>query len=91
MPMPNLNLDLGRRGFAPQLADVVRDARLLVGWTQRELAAKANTSQAAVWRIENALGPHLDLLLVERVLDGARDQGVDGPRRSAPGRSPPSA
>ena len=66
--MPDLRLDLGRRGFAPQLADVVRDARQLVGWTQRELATRARISQAAVWRIENGLAHHLDLLVVERIL-----------------------
>ena len=66
--MPDAHLDLGRRGFAAQLADVVREARELVGWTQRELAARAHTSQATVWRMENCLAPHLDLLVVERVL-----------------------
>lgn len=61
-------LALGRRGFAPQLADVVRDARRLTGLTQRDLADRAHTSQASIWRIERGIGPHLDLLVVERVL-----------------------
>ena len=62
-------LALGRRGFAPQLADVVREARLLVGWTQRELATRARTSQASIWRIERGIEQRLDLLVVEGVLE----------------------
>ena len=61
-------LVIGRRGFAPQLADVVRDARRLVGWTQRDLADRARTSQATIWRIERGAGPTIDLLVAERVL-----------------------
>lgn len=68
VPMADARIDLGRRGFAPQLADLVRDARLLVGWTQRELAARARTSQATIWRIESGSPAHLDLFVVERVL-----------------------
>jgi transcriptional regulator with XRE-family HTH domain len=61
-------LALGRRGFAPQLADVIGDARRLVGWTQRDLADRARTSQATIWRIERGAGPTVDLLVAERVL-----------------------
>lgn len=71
MYTPNVSseqLQLGRRGFGPGIADVVRDARRLIGWSQKELAYRAKTSQATVWRIEANSGSHLDLLVVERVL-----------------------
>lgn len=61
-------LDIGRRGFAPQIADTVRDARLLVGWSQRELAVRAGTSHTTVWRIEAGRADSLDLLALERTL-----------------------
>ena len=66
--MSNFDLDLGRRGFVPQLADVVTEARRLIGWSQRELAHRAKTSQATIWRIERGRSEHLDLLATERVL-----------------------
>jgi transcriptional regulator with XRE-family HTH domain len=66
--MPDQTIDLGRRGFAPLIADVVREARLLIGLSQRELARRADTSQATIWRIEGGRADHLDLLVVERVL-----------------------
>lgn len=51
-----------------QLADVVSEARRLIGWSQRELARRAQTSQATIWRIERGRSEHLDLLATERVL-----------------------
>ncbi|HEY5436751.1 MAG TPA: helix-turn-helix transcriptional regulator, partial [Candidatus Limnocylindrales bacterium] len=66
--MSNQYLELGRRGFVPQLADVVSEARRLIGWSQRELAHRAQTSQATIWRIERGRSEHLDLLATERVL-----------------------
>ncbi len=65
MPLQQLVID--RRGFAPQLGAVVREARGLVGWSQRELADRARTSHTSVWRIETCRGD-LDLLVVERIL-----------------------
>lgn len=52
----------------PQLADMVSEARRLIGWSQRELARRAQTSQATIWRIERGRSEHLDLLATERVL-----------------------
>jgi transcriptional regulator with XRE-family HTH domain len=56
------------RGFAGNVADVVREARRLVGWSQRELATRAHTSQTMVSRIERAGVSSLDTLVVERVM-----------------------
>jgi transcriptional regulator with XRE-family HTH domain len=66
--MPRQRLEIGRRGFGPQIGDVVHEARQLVGWSQEELATRAKTSQATIWRIETDSGTHLDLLVLERVL-----------------------
>lgn len=66
--MPQSMIEVGRRGFAAQLADVVRDARLLVGWSQRELADRADTSHTTIWRMEDGHAACLDLLVAERVL-----------------------
>ena len=66
--MTDTRIALGRHGVGPQLADIVRDARRLVGWTQRELADRSGTSQATIWRIEAAKSRNLDLTLVDRVL-----------------------
>jgi transcriptional regulator with XRE-family HTH domain len=61
-------IDIEGRRFAMQVADAVREARRLVGWTQRELADRARTSHTTIWRMELARGDHLDLATVERVL-----------------------
>jgi ribosome-binding protein aMBF1 (putative translation factor) len=65
--MQDPRLALGR-GFAGTIADVVREARRLVGWSQRELAIRARTSQTMISRIERASVSTLDALVVERVL-----------------------
>ena len=66
--MTGQSLELGRRAFGPQIADVVREARELIGWTQRELAERARTSHTTIWRLEHASSNHLDLAAIERVL-----------------------
>ena len=55
-------------GLTPQVAAVIREARALAGWSQRELAARAQTSQATVSRIEREQAPEPDLLVIERIL-----------------------
>ncbi|HEU0243317.1 MAG TPA: helix-turn-helix transcriptional regulator [Candidatus Limnocylindrales bacterium] len=62
------SLDLGQRAFALRIADEVRDARRLVGWTQRGLAARARTSQATVSRVETGTAAVVDVLVLERIL-----------------------
>ncbi|MEO5963993.1 MAG: helix-turn-helix domain-containing protein [Candidatus Limnocylindrales bacterium] len=62
------SLDLGGRAFAIHIADAIRDARRLVGSTQRDLAAQAQTSQATISRLEGGGSSSVDLLVVERVL-----------------------
>lgn len=61
-------IDLRTRTIAASVGEVVRDARRLVGWSQRELAARAGTSQATVWRLETEQAPRLDAVTVDRVL-----------------------
>jgi transcriptional regulator with XRE-family HTH domain len=69
------NLSLGS-GLAAGLADVVREARRLIGWSQRDLAARAQTSQTMVSRIERAKVSTLDALVVERVLTALGIRGA---------------
>jgi transcriptional regulator with XRE-family HTH domain len=57
------------RHLAYRVASVVLDARKAIGWTQMELARRANTSQAAVSRLESGRIEEIDLGLVGRVLD----------------------
>lgn len=61
-------LDLRSRTIGPALADLVRDARRLIGWSQRELAARAETSQTMIWRIETGHAEHLDVAVIEHIL-----------------------
>jgi transcriptional regulator with XRE-family HTH domain len=66
--MPDTTLDFGTLGLVPKLADVIREARTLIGWSQRELADHAGTSQSTICRFESGRWAHVDLLVVERVL-----------------------
>jgi transcriptional regulator with XRE-family HTH domain len=66
--MPDTIIHLSQRGFEVELADLVRDARQLVGWTQRDLAARAGTSQATICRMEAGRCSTLDMRVIERVL-----------------------
>ena len=66
--MPDERLNIGDRGFTAQLAELVRDARTLIGWSQRELAERADTSQPTVSRLEHDRSTHLDLVVARRLL-----------------------
>ena len=51
--------------FISKIARLIRDARLKVGITQAELAARAKTSQTVIARLESGIDkrtPSLDLL-----------------------------
>lgn len=60
---------LGDEAVAGRIARVIRNARRLTGWSQRELASRARTTQSAVCRLESARAPVVDLVIVGRVLD----------------------
>jgi transcriptional regulator with XRE-family HTH domain len=65
--MTTSTIDLTRAAIGPWLADRIRTARTLMGMSQDNLAARARTSQATIWRIESGHADHLDLKVVERV------------------------
>lgn len=61
-------IKLLRPGFTAEIGALVREARLLAGWTQSELADRAITSQAMISRIERRSEASVDLAVIERVL-----------------------
>jgi transcriptional regulator with XRE-family HTH domain len=61
-------LHVSHPGFASEIASLLREARALAGWSQRELAARASTSQSMVSRIEREDADEPDLLVAERLL-----------------------
>lgn len=61
-------IELGRRIRPALLAELIHDTRTLIGWTQRDLAARAETSQATIWRLETGRVTSVDMAVVERVL-----------------------
>ena len=65
--MPDITLSL-EAGLAARIAQIVRDARALIGWSQHDLADRSATSQSMISRIEGARAKQLDVLVVERVL-----------------------
>ncbi len=66
--MPDRHFYLDDQGLRATLGKLVRETRVLIGWSQRELADRAGTSQAAIWRIESIRPGSLDIAVVERVL-----------------------
>jgi transcriptional regulator with XRE-family HTH domain len=65
----DITIDLTRARLGPEIGRVVRDARRLVGWSQRDLAARVGASQAAIWRLETGQPGRIDLTLVEGVME----------------------
>ena len=68
LAMSNILVDLDHGSLAGRLGAVIRDARILIGWTQRQLADRAGTSQPVICRIELGKTEAIDLLVAERVL-----------------------
>ncbi len=66
--MPDVIVPLRHQGFAVAIGETVRNARVLIGWSQRDLAAKAHVSQATISRVESGRCEAIDVLLIERVL-----------------------
>jgi transcriptional regulator with XRE-family HTH domain len=62
-------IDLTRSRLGPEFGRLVRDARRLIGWSQRDLAARVGASQAAIWRLETDQPGRIDLTLVEGVME----------------------
>jgi Helix-turn-helix domain len=66
--MYDATVELTGAALGPWLATLLRQSRPLFGISQAELARRADTSEATVWRLENGKADHVDLAVVERVL-----------------------
>jgi len=66
--VPANTIALGQSSTASLLSDLVRESRSVIGWTQRELATRAKTSQASIWRIETGHAETVEVAILERVL-----------------------
>ena len=60
-------IDLGTTDVVRRVARLVRDTRNLVGWSQRELAARAGVAQATVCRVESGTAGSLDIVTTGRL------------------------
>ena len=65
-PLARLRLQAGALPVA--VGALVRDARLEIGWSQDELAARTGTSQTRIWRIEHGDPSALSLGVIDDVL-----------------------
>jgi transcriptional regulator with XRE-family HTH domain len=80
----------GRPGIvdlAREIGRAIRSSRIEAGWSQRELAARLGTSQAAISRLESGSGPYLDVRLASAAFEllGIRMQ-LDGATLGLAGR-----
>jgi transcriptional regulator with XRE-family HTH domain len=66
--MQDATVDLTRAAIGPWLATLLQRGRSLVGISQADLARRADTSEATIWRLEHGKADHIDLAVVERVL-----------------------
>jgi transcriptional regulator with XRE-family HTH domain len=51
-----------------EIARLIRDTRVTIGWSQDELADRAHTSQTKIWRMERDRSGACDLETLDRVL-----------------------
>lgn len=61
-------VDLADANVPSRVARTVKEARILVGWTQRGLASRARVTQSTVCRVESGAAASLDMLVVGRLL-----------------------
>jgi transcriptional regulator with XRE-family HTH domain len=61
--------------FATDVGRVIREARVLVGWTQAELAVRAATAQSRISRLESDGRADLDVSVLARVLSALGCRG----------------
>ena len=62
------DLSLADPRLRERVAAIVREARLLAGWSQQELAERARTSQSRLSRLETGGADGIDLSAVGRIL-----------------------
>jgi transcriptional regulator with XRE-family HTH domain len=65
--MEQQSIDLTSPTMAAGLGAILRNARVLVGWSQEELADRASSSQAAVSRLETGRAGPLDMSVLGRL------------------------
>lgn len=66
--MVNARIPLSESSAASALATTIKTARHLLGWSQEELADRANTTKVAIWRLETENARVIDVIVVESVL-----------------------
>ena len=66
--MSDASVPLNEPWFPQQLGRVLRDARVVIGWSQAELAGRAATSQSTISRIESGSVSSIEVGVVVRVL-----------------------
>lgn len=65
---PIVRMPLAPATLRSVVGELVRDTRLVIGWSQRELADLAHVSRAAVWRLETNQKAGVDLDVIDGVL-----------------------
>ncbi len=69
MAMDSRTVRLGEDATVGSVATIIKNARELTGWSQRELAGRAGTSQSAICRLESGSASAVEMLVLGKVLD----------------------